>query len=282
METRWMFVVLAAVGLLAAGCSDGAISIVGDDDTYGEDDDDVADDDDDDVSDDDTADDDDSMWDDAELVVLSPESGAYIPLSEDVVLSAEILDVDGEVMDHDEIIWTTDQDEDFEFVGAFGEIADFPVGSHTITAKTELPNGDRLTYAVGGVLVQHQYAGVYSGTVNLSVDFEIQGYPISASCIGSADFEVDAYGEILEGEGACVASVAGYFDLDVALLIDGEIDGDAVAGDISIDLGWLGSWPTGFEGEFSGEVDMVGSFETDLGGTTITGEIDAHRVALGV
>ena len=107
------------------------------------------------------------------------------------------------------------------------------------------------------------------------------GYPISASCIGSTDFEVDAYGETLSGEGACVASIAGYFDLDVALLIDGEIDGSVVVGDISLDMGWLGSLPTEFEGEFSGEVDMVGSFETDLGGTMISGEIDAHRVALG-
>ena len=43
------------------------------------------------------------------------------------------------------------------------------VGTHTILAQTELPNGDRLAYAIGGVWVQHEDAGTYSG--EFQVDF---------------------------------------------------------------------------------------------------------------
>ena len=271
--------------LSALGCSDTAvIDISDDDDTYGEADDDDAEGDDDDAEgdDDDTEGDDDvddELWADAELVVYSPASGDFIPLGTPVILEGEVLDGDGEPIDWDEIAWTTDQDEGFEFMGAYGEVEDFPVGTHTVTAKTELPNGDRLTYAVGGVLVQHEYAGVYTGTVNLSIDLELGGYPISASCVGSMDFEVEPYGELMEGTGACIASIAGFGDIDVSLIISGEIDGSAVAGDISIDLfGWF-ELPTSFEGEFPAAGEMNGAFEDEIYGTTVSGNIDAHRVA---
>ena len=260
-------------------CSDGVVAVMPPDDDDSEADDDAADDDD--VADDDVADDDvDPMWDEAELLVHSPTSGDFIPLGDPVVLEAEVVDGDGEPTGWDEVFWTTDQDEDFEYEGAFGEIEEFPVGEHVITAKTELPNGDRLSYAVGGVLIQHEYAGVYAGTVNISVDLEFQGYPISAQCVGAVDFEVDAYGELLEGTGSCVASIAGYFDFDVSLLIDGEIDGSVITGSISIDMGWLGELPTDYTGEFIASDEMTGSFEDDYYGTTVTGDVEAHRVAL--
>jgi len=274
---------LLSMLLAALGCSDSAvIDISGDDDTYGEgDDDDVADDDDDD-DDDDVVDDDDvddELWANSELVVYSPSSGDFIPLGTPVVLEGEVLDEDGDPLDWDEIAWTTDQDEDFEFVGRYGEVEDFPVGEHTVTAKTELPNGDRLTYAVGGILVQHEYAGVYTGTVSLSVDLEIGGYPIAANCVGAVDFVVEPYGELVEGTGACIASVAGFGEIDVSLVISGEIDGAAVAGDLAIDFfGWF-ELPSQFEGEFPVAGEMTGSFEDEYLGTTISGTIDAHRVA---
>jgi len=272
----------ATLVLWAFGCSDGIIAVApgGDDDDVSDDD--VSDDDvsDDDVSDDDVSDDDDSEYDDATLVVHSPVPGSFVPMDDPMILDAEIHDVDGEVMDFDDIAWSTDQDEDFEYVGAYGEVEDFPVGNHVVTAEAELPNGDRLSYAVGGVLVQHEYAGVYSGTVNISIDLEIGGYPISAQCVGSVDFQVDSYGEAMEGEGACVASIAGFGDIDVSLLVDGEIDGVIVSGSISIDFyGWF-ELPTDFEGEFTASDEMIGSFSDEIYGTTVTGEIDAHRVAL--
>ena len=282
MVGRWIGLMCSLVWVLGSwGCSDGIIANV----PVGSGDDDVADDDvaDDDTSDDDDSgmpDDDDSEFDDATLVVHSPTPGSFVPLDAPMVLDAEIFDVEGEVMDWDEIVWSTDQDEDFEYIGAYGEVEEFPVGNHVVTAQTELPNGDRLSYAVGGVLVQHEYAGVYSGTVNLSIDLELGGYPISAQCVGSIDFQVDMVGELLEGEGACVASIIGMGDIDVSLIVDGEIDGVAVAGTISIDFyGWF-ELPTDFEGEFTASDEMTGSFSDEIYGTTITGEIDAHRIAL--
>ena len=291
MGLRAVLTVLAfafSMFLAALGCSDSAvIDVSGDDDTYGEgDDDDVADDDDDDDvaddDDDDTAGDDDvddELWSNSELVVYAPVSGDFIPLGTPVVLEGAVLDEDGNDLEWDEIAWTTDQDEDFEFMGKYGEVEDFPVGTHTITAKTELPNGDRLTYAVGGVLVQHELAGVYSGTVSLNVDLEIGGYPIAVNCVGSVDFVVEPYGELLEGTGSCIASVVGFGEIPVSLLIDGEIDDMVVTGDLAIDIyGWF-ERPTPFEGEVPAVGEMTGSFEEDLYGTLVSGSIDAHRVA---
>ena len=272
----------------ATGCSDTGIVAppADDDDITGEpDDDDTGDDDDDDdddtpADDDTTGDDDDSMWDDAELVVYSPESGEFFPLGTPVLLDAEVVDGDGQPMEWDEIVWTTDQDGDFEFIGGGGEVEDFPVGEHVVKAETELPNGDRLTYAVGGVLVQHEYAGVYSGTVNVGIDLEIQGYPISGNCVGAVDFVVDPYGELLEGTGACIASIAGYLDLDLDLVIDGAIDGDLIDGQIGISVyGWF-DLPTAYTGSFVASDEMEGSFNGEILGVTMTGEISAHRVAL--
>ena len=274
--------------LAVLGCSDSAvIDVSGDDDTSGVgDDDDVSDDDDDDVSDDDDDDTlgddddvDDELWSNAELVVHAPVSGDFIPLGTPVVLDGEVVDADGDPLEWDEIAWSTDQDEDFEFMGTYGEVEEFPVGTHTITAKTELPNGDRLTYAVGGVLVQHELAGVYAGTVSLNLDLEIGGYPIAVNCVGSVDFEVEPYGELLEGTGSCLASVVGFGEIDVSLIINGEIDDMAITGDLAIDIyGWF-ELPTSFDGEFPAVGEMTGSFEDEIYGTTVSGSIDAHRIA---
>ncbi len=291
MVYRWIAILAGWLLMFGSlGCSEtGIVAPPDDDDTYDEpDDDDTGDDDDDDdddtpTDDDDTTgdDDDDSMWEDAELVVYSPESGDFFPLGSPVLLDAEIVDADGQAMEWDEILWTTDQDEEWEFIGPLAEVEDFPVGEHVVKAETELPNGDRLTYAVGGVLVQHEYAGVYSGTVNVGIDIEIQGYPISGNCVGAVDFIVDPYGELLEGTGACIASIAGYLDLDLDLVIDGEIDGDLIDGTIGISVyGWF-DLPTSYTGSFVASDEMEGSFEGEILGVTMSGEISAHRVALG-
>ena len=289
MVLRLIAVLVGWIFLLGApGCSETGVVAppADDDDITGEpDDDDTGDDDDDDDDvtgdDDTTGDDDDSMWDDAELVVYSPESGDFFPLGTPVLLDAEVVDGDGQPMEWDEILWTTDQDEDFEFIGTVGEVEDFPVGEHVVKAETELPNGDRLTYAVGGILVQHEYSGVYSGTVNVGINIEIQGYPIAGNCVGAVDFIVDPYGELLEGTGACIASLAGYLDLDLDLVIDGEIDGGAIDGQIGISvMGWF-DLPTAYTGSFVASDEMEGSFDGEILGVTMVGEISAHRVALG-
>ncbi len=274
-HTMFVFAVVLLFGL--AGCSEtGLVAPPADDDDTGDDDTPTDDDDDD---DDDTGDDD-SMWDGAELVVYSPESGDFVPLGTPMLLDAEVLDENGDPTGYDEILWTTDQDESFEYVGASGEFEDFPVGEHVIKAETELPNGDRLTYAVGGILVQHEYAGVYSGTVNVGIALDIQGVPISGACVGAVDFIVDPYGEVLDGTGACIASIAGYLDLDLDLVISGDILGDSIDGEIGISvLGWF-DLPTAYAGSFVASDEMEGSFEGEILGVVMTGDISAHRVAL--
>ena len=276
MYTRWIQLFILALMTAALGymgCADtSGMVLPADDDDFVADDDDATDDDDDTV--------DTSMWDGSELLVHSPMSGSFVPLSDPMHLEGEVIDADGESTDFDEIVWTTDQDAEFEYIGAMGDVEDFPVGEHVIKATAELPNGDRLIYAVGGVLVQHEYAGVYSGTVNINIDMEIQGYPISASCVGSTDFLVDPYGEILEGSGACIASVMGMLDLDVSLIIQGEIYDELVDGTISIDIaGWF-ELPSTFNGEFVSSDEFSANFDYDYSGVAVSGEVQAHRVAL--
>jgi hypothetical protein len=277
---RWLIPLFVVLPLTLWGCADTAGTMVSvDDDDAGEGDDDAGDDDagDDDAGDDDTAE---EVWADADMMVHSPESGEFVPLGTAMHLSATVYDDEGTETEWDDIHWTTDQDDDFEWVGRDGEVEDFPVGRHTITAKTKLPNGDKLTYAVGGVLVQHINAGVYSGTVNINIDMEFQGYPISANCVGGIDFVVDVYGEFLEGTGACIASVVGLFDLPLDLIIDGEMTDNEVEGTIGVSVGGWFDLPAPFTGEFPAEGEMFAEFSYDLSGTTVAGTIDAHRVAL--
>ncbi len=223
----------------------------------------------------------DPMWDEAELVLVSPNSGQFVPLGELMPLTAEVQDANGQDTGWDLIYWYTDQDPSAEWLGKDLDVPDFPVGQHTITAKTELPNGDRLTYAVGGVLVQHIYAGVYAGVVNISLDMNWMGTPVTAQCVGSVDFVIEPYGESLDGSGACIASVGGMFDLPLDLLIAGTIlPDDTIEGTIGVDVGGLFQIPSAFTGEVPQPGEVVGSFAYDYLSTQLTGEIDAHRVAL--
>ena len=115
--------------------------------------------------------------------------------------------------------------------------------------------------------------------VNIGLDLEIQGYPISANCPGSVDFVIDAYGETIDGEGACIASVAGMFDLDLALIVTGTVADDEVEGEIAIDIaGWF-ELPSPFTGEFPEVGEMTGDFSYDYSGVMVEGTIEAHRVA---
>ncbi len=308
MSVTWIlprpFLSLALVGFLGAGCAPslGDLSLSsgndeGDDDTVVLDDDTTPPPDDDTTSsqDDDTtppADDDTtpppdddttpdtSKWDGANLVVLSPHSGDFIPLGEDVHLEAQVISPEGDVLDHDDIQWVTDQDPGWLYVGAEGNVGDFPVGEHVITASTELPNGDRLAFAVGGVLVQHELAGVYSGSFGLSVSYDLNGTPLSASCLGATNFEVDPYGEVLDGDAACTIDLFG-FSTEVAFGVGGEIDPEAwsVTGDLAIVILYW-ELPTEYEGSFSDGPTFSGGFATEIVGLAIEGSLEAERVAL--
>jgi hypothetical protein len=196
-------------------------------------------------------------------------------------VDAEVLDLNGEPLDFDGIVWTSDQVEGEPiFLGKSGE-AELDWGIHAITATADLPNGDRLQYTVGGVRVQGRHTGVYAGNMNITISGEYQGTPIEAACVGGLDFVVDMSGEILEGSGRCTLNliVIGSFDVDYDLGAD--VDEDAASGEVSVDFGFF-PLGVGWDGEFP-EVDhLIGSFEGSVFIGAMTGEIDAHRVSLYV
>ena len=118
-----------------------------------------------------------------------------------------------------------------------------------ITAQVALPNGDRVAYSVGGVLVQSAYAGTYVGTFSANVDYN--EFPIG--CAGSAVLVIDPYGEVLTGASDCRVSFNGY-ELDLQFLFDVDHDGDGtLSGTVAADIfGW-----------FQFDLDAEGSISKD-------------------
>ena len=116
-----------------------------------------------------------------------------------------------------------------------------------------LPNGDRLAYTAGGVLVQSQYSGIYSGT--LTVD--LLADQLQTACAGGANLIVDPYGELVMGTANCFLSFQG-FDIDGEYLLNVENDRGDLAGEISVDLAGLFELPLAFDGgrEVEGKVKL--------------------------
>ena len=82
----------------------------------------------------------------------------------------------------------------------------------------------------------------------------------------------------LDGEGECILSVLGFLDLTVSLGIAGNISGDQVEGDLSVDLGGFYEIDTPITGSFISDSEMEASFSYD-GEVTVGGSVSAHRVA---
>ena len=101
---------------------------------------------------------------------------------------------------------------------------------HTFRATALLPNGDQVTDVVGGILVQHEDAGVYAGNMVLDATGEFEGTPITASRIGAAVLVVDAYGETASGDSTCLLSLGFSQELQHQFAFDvssGDLDGSA-------------------------------------------------------
>ena len=212
---------------------------------------------------------DDEYWSATSLVVLSPESGAFLPLGEQAAFTAEVQDADGQAVDFDDIEWGSDVDDAWAQRASSFEDSSLGVGTHTLTAQAALPNGDRLAYAVGGVLVQSAYAGTFTGTIQ--IDATLSDYTFS--CSGAATIVVDQEGEVVEGESECLLSLSGY-DLDLSLDIDAENTEGEVEGSASATL---------YSFEVSGSVTDDGVLElsfTDslFGYIDMEGEISAERI----
>lgn len=221
-------------------------------------------------------------FDGATLEVYSPVSGDILFLDEGQYLDAEVLDVDGNPLDFDEIVWETDLVDDPIHIGLAQEV-DLPYGVHEFRITAELPNGDRLQTVLGGVRVQSRHTGVYAGQVTINVAMDYQGTPVNAQCVGGLDFVVDMAGETFGGAGQCSINLVILPGFDVAYNIDADIDDDDVNGNIGINV-LLFDLPIGFEGGFVEDDVIEAGFEGGLAllGIDLSGSIEAHRVSLYV
>ena len=219
----------------------------------------------------------DEAWDTATLVVTSPVSGDFIPLGEPANFVAEIHDAEGELMEWDAITWTSDVDNGWAPEGAAFEDSDLSVGRHNLLAQTTLPNGDRLAYSIGSVLVQHEDAGTYVGDANIDLTAEYDGTPVTMTCIGAVTLFIDAEGEHGTGETSCTLALFGY-DMDVLHIFDLGIDEGEVSGSTSADFSWFD-----YAFDTNGEVaeGHLGATWADsvLGYADIAGELDVERIS---
>lgn len=217
----------------------------------------------------------DSDWheyDDASLVILSPASGEFLPWSEDATFSAEVRDADGNKMDFEDITWSSDVDSAWAITGTNVVDNTLDVGTHALTATAELPNGDRLAYTIGGVLVQSPYAGIYSGT--LQIDLSYDTYAVG--CAGATTITVDAYGETATGDASCLLSLNGY-DLDTSYVLAYDNADGVLTGTSSVDLVFY-QYDIDTTGTLDTDGNLATAFETDIAGIGLAGTLSATRI----
>lgn len=221
----------------------------------------------------------DEVWAGATLRVLAPASGDFLPLGEPADFEAVVYDGAGNPTDFTDITWTSDIDGAWAPIGKLFEDATLSVGTHALTATAKLPSGDTLAYTIGGVLVQHEDAGTYVGTLQIDASIEYDGQAYVVTCNGALTMVVDQEGEVAEGESTCLLSLFGY-DLDLEYQLDLENDEGALAGEANaVVFGY--ELPSEFEGEI-GDGLISGGFEAEIIGTPLTGTVEAERITRSV
>ncbi len=220
----------------------------------------------------------DPIWDVAMLTIVSPESGAFIPLGDEAEFEAVVLDTEGNELEWDAIDWTSDADDEWTYTAATFTDDSLGVGKHDITAATQLPNGDRLAMTVGDVLVQSPYAGTYTGTVYVEIAIEYKSMPYTVSCAGATTIIVDQYGETIGGDSSCLVSLMG-FDMDMALGLDATNEDGEASGEMAVDMMLF---DVGIEasGTISEDGELYMEFADDvMGYADIAGNVDASRIS---
>ena len=221
--------------------------------------------------------DEDLIWSEASLQVLSPEPATFLPLGEEALFEAIVLDDNGNELDFTTIEWSSSQDLSWEGTGnSFYDVLE--VGRHNIMAQAHLPNGDRLSYVVGGVLVQHPNAGVYSGTTSIDVTIN-NDTPIIVSCSGGVTVAIDPTGENGTGEGECIGNINGQ-DIPSTYIFELEIEDNTIGGTATVDL-WLIQQSFPIEGTVeNGELNAYWSDSVLGGWVDVDGELNLSRVSL--
>ncbi|MFH1468505.1 MAG: hypothetical protein ABIO70_29210 [Pseudomonadota bacterium] len=220
----------------------------------------------------------DPVWDGAVLQMIAPESGDFLPMEDAGHFEAQVADADGNVLDWDDIAWTSSEDSDWNPVGASFDDASLRVGRHDITAQTRLPNGDRLAWTVGDVLVQSAYAGTYTGNIYVEITIEYNGTPITVSCAGATTIVVDLEGQTILGDSTCLVSLMGY-DMNLALTVDATNDHGDVEGDVAVDAGFF-DVPIASTGSLTEDGELSMEFADDVYGyAAVAGSVEATRIS---
>jgi hypothetical protein len=225
----------------------------------------------------DTGEDVESVWSEATLEVLSPQSAEFIFLGEETLFEAAIFDEDGNELEFTEIEWSSS--EDSSWIQSGDSFYDTLIaGRHAITAQAKLPNGDRLSYVAGGVLVQHPNAGIYAGTTSIDVTINYSP-PITVSCSGGVTVTIDTAGEFGTGQGDCIVNINGA-DIPSSYLFDLELVEDVVGGTAALDL-WLIQQAFPLVGSV-GDGELTASWNDSIlsGYIDVVGTLDLTRVSL--
>jgi hypothetical protein len=222
-----------------------------------------------------------SEYDGATMVINEPHSGDFLPLGEDATFSATVYDAAGQILPFDDIVWTSDVDAAWTPVGELFTDATLDVGTHTLTATAGLPNGDRLVYAIGGVLVQSPYAGTYVGTLAVDASGDYNGTTYTITCSGATTLIVDTLGETVTGDAGCLLSIQGY-DLDTTYAFDLDNTDGALGGTIALDLTYY-AFDIDSSGTLTEDGELEGAFTTDVAGyLTLDGTYSATRITRDV
>ena len=218
-----------------------------------------------------------SMWEGAQLTILSPESGTKLNWGQMHTFEVQITAPDGTVLPADDIEWGSNLAPNWFETGETFETDGLPIGTHDFTAWATLPNGAVLQHTAGGVRVQHAYAGTFAGL--LDVDGSVTNIPIS--CVGAGLVIVDPTGQTGVGEGDCVVSILA-IDVPLNMVYDLEIDEYAqIGGAVGVDL--LGWFTYNFDAE--GSLDPSGAMDVSFSGEVplmgpLSGTTSATRISL--
>ena len=220
-----------------------------------------------------------SEFDGATLSITSPLPAAIYFLDEPVPLEGTVLSADGEVLEFEDIVWTTDVEGEIA-TGTNAE-AELDWGIKTFTVTADLPNGDRLQTVLGGVRVQGLHTGIYGGNFSISFSAEFEGTPITASCLGGLNFVVDMSGEVLVGDqGSCTVNLLVIGEFDVGYGVEADVADDSADGNIQINTGFI-DIPVAFEGNFE-EESLSADFEGNAFLFEFDGQLQANRLSLYV
>lgn len=209
-----------------------------------------------------------AIYDGATLRIVSPSSGAFLALEEPRTFTAELLDAAGEPLDYDGVTWKSSSDLGWAATGLSFPDTALHAGLHDITAEAELPNGDRLAYTAGGILLQSKWAGTYAGLFSGSISAEYQGTPIVVTCTGAALVVIDATGENGDGTSDCLISLNG-FDIPASFVFDLTNDNGQLAGSVAADIGI-----TTIPFDATGTLEESGALSLTFGGNVFIGDLD--------